>query len=52
MIGGVITWGVYSTLLKKKKFELPLLNFSSCNLYIWINFFFHNFFMRSQWASN
>ena len=25
MIGGVITWGVYSTLLKKKKFILPLL---------------------------
>ena len=25
MIGGVITWGVYSTLLKKKKFYLPLL---------------------------
>ena len=25
MIGGVITWGVYSTLLKKKKFSLPLL---------------------------
>ena len=26
MIGGVITWGVYSTLLKKKKFTLPLLS--------------------------
>jgi len=25
MIGGVVTWGVYSTLLKKKKFKLPLL---------------------------
>ena len=25
MIGGVITWGVYSTLLKKKQFTLPLL---------------------------
>jgi len=25
MLGGVITWGVYSTLLKKKKFTLPLL---------------------------
>ena len=25
MIGGVITWGVYSTFLKKKKFTLPLL---------------------------
>ena len=25
MIGGVITWGVYSTLLKKKEFFLPLL---------------------------
>ena len=25
MIGGVITWGIYSTLLKKKKFTLPLL---------------------------
>ena len=25
MMGGVITWGVYSTLLKKKKFTLPLL---------------------------
>ena len=25
MIGGVLTWGVYSTLLKKKKFNLPLL---------------------------
>ena len=25
MIGGVITWGVYSTLLKKKRFTLPLL---------------------------
>ena len=25
MIGGAITWGVYSTLLKKKKFTLPLL---------------------------
>ncbi len=25
MIGGVITWGIYSTLLKKKKFSLPLL---------------------------
>ena len=25
MIGGVITWGIYSTLLKKKKFKLPLL---------------------------
>ena len=25
MIGGVITWGVYSTLLKKKNFTLPLL---------------------------
>jgi len=25
MIGGVVTWGVYSTLLKKKKFTLPLL---------------------------
>ncbi len=26
MIGGVITWGIYSTLLKKKKFTLPLLS--------------------------
>ena len=25
MIGGVLTWGVYSTLLKKKQFNLPLL---------------------------
>ena len=25
MIGGVLTWGIYSTLLKKKKFDLPLL---------------------------
>jgi len=25
MMGGVISWGVYSTLLKKKKFTLPLL---------------------------
>ena len=25
MIGGVITWGVYSTLLKQKQFTLPLL---------------------------
>ena len=25
MIGGVVTWGVYSTLLKKKQFTLPLL---------------------------
>ena len=25
MIGGVIPWGIYSTLLKKKKFTLPLL---------------------------
>ena len=25
MIGGVITWGIYSTLLKKKNFNLPLL---------------------------
>ena len=25
MMGGVITWGIYSTLLKKKKFTLPLL---------------------------
>ena len=25
MIGGVITWGIYSNLLKKKKFTLPLL---------------------------
>ena len=25
MIGGVITWGIYSTLLKKKEFTLPLL---------------------------
>ena len=25
MIGGVLTWGIYSTLLKKKQFTLPLL---------------------------
>ena len=25
MIGGVITWGLYSAFLKKKKFDLPLL---------------------------
>lgn len=25
MVGGVLTWGIYSTLLKKKKFTLPLL---------------------------
>ena len=25
MIGGVITWGLYSSFLKKKKFTLPLL---------------------------
>ena len=25
MIGGALTWGIYSTLLKKKKFTLPLL---------------------------
>jgi len=25
MMGGVLTWGIYSTLLKKKKFTLPLL---------------------------
>ena len=25
MIGGVITWGLYSSFLKKKKFDLPLL---------------------------
>jgi len=25
MVGGVVTWGVYSTLLKRKRFTLPLL---------------------------
>ncbi len=25
MVGGVLTWGIYSTLLKKKQFTLPLL---------------------------
>ena len=25
MVGGALTWGIYSTLLKKKKFTLPLL---------------------------
>ena len=25
MVGGVLTWGIYSTLLKRKKFTLPLL---------------------------
>ena len=37
MIGGVITWGVYSTLLKEKKIYSSIINFSSCYLYIWFD---------------
>ena len=37
MIGGVITWGVYSTLLKEKKIHTASSNPSSCHMYFWIN---------------
>ena len=37
MVGGVITWGVYSTLLKKKKIHTAASHSSSCDMYFWIN---------------
>ena len=40
MIGGVISWGLYSSFLKKKKICFTAINFSSCAVFIWINFYF------------
>ena len=40
MIGGVITWGLYSSFLKKKNIYITTFNFGSRFMYIWINFYF------------
>ena len=39
MIGGVISWGLYSSFLKKKEIYNTSSYFSSCFVYFWINFY-------------
>ena len=39
MIGGVITWGLYSSFLKKKKIYITTSYFGSCFVYFWISFY-------------
>ena len=39
MIGGVISWGLYSSFLKKKKIYFTSSYFGSCFMYIWFNFY-------------
>ena len=45
MIGGVLTWGVYSTLLKKKTIYSPTVNLSACYLHIWFDLCFSSIFV-------
>ena len=44
MIGGVITWGLYSAFLKKKKFTLPLLTLVHVLCTFGLIFIFPQFF--------
>ena len=44
MIGGVITWGLYSAFLKKKKFTLPLLTLVQVLCTLGLIFIFPQFF--------
>ena len=46
MIGGVITWGLYSSFLKKKKFTLPLLTLVHILCTLGLFFIFPQFFFE------
>ena len=46
MIGGVVTWGVYSTLLKEKNFTFITLVHVICTF--GLISFYHNFYMSYQ----
>ena len=37
MIAGVLSWGIYSSLLKKKKFYITSSNIGTYNLHFWFN---------------
>ena len=45
MIGGVITWGLYSSFLKKKKIYFATINLSSCLVYFWFNIYIASIFI-------
>ena len=45
MIGGVITWGLYSSFLKKKKFTLPLLTLVHILVHVRIIFYIPSIFI-------
>ena len=46
MIGGVISWGLYSSFLKKKKFTIPLLTLVHVLCTFGLIFIFHNLCMN------
>ena len=53
MIGGALTWGIYSTLLKKKKIHFTIINSSTYCLYFWVDKCFSTIFVRAlEWTSN
>ena len=45
MVGGVITWGLYSAFLKKKKIFLTITNISSNSMHFWFNFYISSIFL-------
>ena len=45
MIGGVISWGLYSSFLKKKKIYITTSYFSSYFVYFWIDFYISTIFI-------
>ena len=45
MIGGVISWGLYSAFLKKKKIHFTTSNTSSSFMYFWFNFYISTIYL-------
>ena len=45
MIGGALTWGIYSTLLKKKKIHFTIVNSSTYCLHFWVGKCFSTIFV-------
>ena len=46
MMGGVITWGLYSSFLKKKKIYFTTFKFSTCFVYLWFNIYISSIHLR------
>ncbi|MDC1033447.1 DMT family transporter [Candidatus Pelagibacter sp.] len=45
MMGGVITWGLYSSFFEEKKFYLTTFNLSSYFVYFWINLYISSIYL-------